>query len=239
MTVMGPYNSPMALAVRPWGALFWSLWAAFVVPTAIYLIFKIVAPDFYNNALTVSSEFAREFWFMLLVAHGATLVLMMAWAEYAGAGPFAGEMRINANVVALAAIGGPFLLIGSTVVVAMLFANGDPNWAVRGDIDLGIYSLERSGILLIAFVVLVAPVLEEVAFRGIGMGCLLARQWDPAMVIGMTAFIFTLTHTQYQPLALIPIFITGVFLGWLRVRTGTVAAPLIAHMSANACQLIL
>jgi len=238
MTATGPYNSPMALAVRPWGSLFWSLWAYWFLIPLLFQFVQAFAPDLYELAGSDAAGGARALWLVFLIAEGSALVFMIIWAERIGAGSFAGVMRINPGVAGLSLVGGPMVMYIAFVFTAAIFANGDPNWAIRDGIDLDIYNPETAGILLFVSIVVVAPIFEEVALRGIGMGCLLARGWEPGMVIGLNALIFTLMHTQYNPPALIPIFITGAFLGWLRVRTGSIAAPILAHMGANGFQFI-
>src|SRR3972149_2036201 len=89
---------------------------------------------------------------------------------------------------------------------------------------------------------------EEVLFRGFLQGRLhdiFGRTWKfPGALIGpglfLTAFIFALSHylTEPAPLRLL-VFFPGLLFGWLRERSDSVAAPVIAHALANVAFLTL
>ncbi len=81
--------------------------------------------------------------------------------------------------------------------------------------------------------VLAGPVFEELAFRGLLLGVLLARGWNPFAAIVLVAAIFAITHHQYTPAGLIVIFIGGLIFGMLRVATGGLLAPMLSHMLVN------
>lgn len=81
--------------------------------------------------------------------------------------------------------------------------------------------------------VIAAPVFEELAFRGLMLGVLLARGWNPFAAIALTAAIFAFTHQQYAVLGLFAIFIGGFILGLLRVATGGLFAPTLCHALVN------
>lgn len=78
-----------------------------------------------------------------------------------------------------------------------------------------------------------APLLEEVAFRGVGIGCLRARGWGPAASVTVVALLFAIVHTQYVPSGIFAIFVSGLLLGALRLRTGGIAVPIVAHFGMN------
>jgi uncharacterized protein len=72
------------------------------------------------------------------------------------------------------------------------------------------------------------------AFRGLFLGCLLARGWNPWIAIGVTAAAFASIHGQYYLPGLLSVFVGGLLFGALRVLTGGLAAPIMAHMTMNA-----
>jgi membrane protease YdiL (CAAX protease family) len=88
-------------------------------------------------------------------------------------------------------------------------------------------SFSSHGILFLFAAVAMAPLIEEIAFRG-----LLYRAWAeswgwaPAMVA--SSALFGLFHTSF-----IAAFTSGLFYVCLYRRTGTLVAPLIAHAIGN------
>jgi membrane protease YdiL (CAAX protease family) len=86
------------------------------------------------------------------------------------------------------------------------------------------------GIALLA--VLVAPVAEEVAFRGL-LYPAIRRRLRPAGAIAVTAVLFGLVHFE-APAVWAPLAILGAFLAYLVEATGSVVPAVAAHMAFNA-----
>lgn len=83
--------------------------------------------------------------------------------------------------------------------------------------------------------VLVTPVSEEVLFRGFVLRGLLVRIGaGPAIV--STALVFSALHLDTG--TIIPIFLTGLALGWLNVKTGSLWPCIAAHAGQNAIALL-
>lgn len=88
--------------------------------------------------------------------------------------------------------------------------------------------------LLIIFIILVAilgPFVEEVAFRGMWYSALLRKFNSKLIAIVGSAFVFSLIHLEIERIFLI--FITGLILGYLRAKTNSLGAPVVAHMVNN------
>jgi len=81
--------------------------------------------------------------------------------------------------------------------------------------------------------VVTAPTFEELVFRGVLLGCLLARGRNPWLAVAITAAAFAGIHGQYHLPALISVFIGGVLFGWLRILCKGLAAPILAHSLMN------
>ncbi|MDC7786451.1 CPBP family intramembrane metalloprotease [Rhodoplanes sp. TEM] len=81
--------------------------------------------------------------------------------------------------------------------------------------------------------VIVAPIGEELLFRGfVFRGC--ARSDTGAMpTIVLTAFVFALLHVQYDWVGILLIFAVGLLLGWLRWRTGSTTLVILLHVLLN------
>jgi membrane protease YdiL (CAAX protease family) len=87
--------------------------------------------------------------------------------------------------------------------------------------------------LLIAGVI-VAPVVEEIFFRGFAFAGLRNRySWRKAAVI--SSLLFASVHLQ--PAALIPIFILGLIFSYLYYRSGSIMPAILMHVSTNALAL--
>jgi membrane protease YdiL (CAAX protease family) len=74
---------------------------------------------------------------------------------------------------------------------------------------------------------------EELVLRGVLFDAVSARAGD-VVAIGLTALLFAVIHLPLYGGASLGIDLcVGVFLGCLRVATGSVAAPLVAHVLAD------
>lgn len=93
--------------------------------------------------------------------------------------------------------------------------------------------------LAIGYVVVIAPVVEEVIFRGFvqeGLGRWLGgRRW--VAILG-TSVVFALIHIpSVDGQALVPLFVLSCLLGVVRERTGGVWAGVIVHGIFNAANI--
>lgn len=105
---------------------------------------------------------------------------------------------------------------------------------------LGITPKGISGwIILIVLTVVGAPIVEEVFFRGLIQGAFNRRCGTGASLF-ITAVIFSFAHVPgegaFAPFMLFPM---AVVLGYLRLKTGRLAAGMIAHAEFNAIGLLL
>jgi membrane protease YdiL (CAAX protease family) len=97
-----------------------------------------------------------------------------------------------------------------------------------------------SALLLGAFGVLVAPLMEELLFRGF-LYPALARWTGTVVSVIITASAFTLLHGAqlgYSWAPLLLIFVVGVTLTVTRARTNSVATCVIVHMTYNFVLLL-
>ena len=78
--------------------------------------------------------------------------------------------------------------------------------------------------------VVVAPVTEEVLFRGLILRGFLANYSKRGAIL-LSALLFALMHTN--PWQFIPAFVAGVLLAWLLIETGSLVPCLFAHAVAN------
>ena len=84
-------------------------------------------------------------------------------------------------------------------------------------------------------VALVAPVVEELTYRGLGFAAVRDAYGAGAAVV-VTAAAFGLAHGLVVALPVLTIF--GLILGWLRLRTESLYPPIILHALFNGIALI-
>lgn len=101
----------------------------------------------------------------------------------------------------------------------------------------------RIGAVVVASAVLVAPVAEELFFRGMLFQALRTRlgRWPG---IGMSGFLFGAAHLfGAQELAgalytFVVLSAFGMFLAWALDRSGTIAVPILMHMTFNGAAVV-
>ncbi len=78
-----------------------------------------------------------------------------------------------------------------------------------------------------------APVAEELLFRGLLFGVLRDTRLRLAGTLIATAALWSALHMQYSLYGLAAIFFIGLYLGWLRERTGSLIPPMVCHALYN------
>lgn len=110
------------------------------------------------------------------------------------------------------------------------------------DLDISEEARELTGlgsgaglVLLSVMIVVGAPLVEEIFFRGL-LQQSLTRRFGPGWALGGSSVLFGLTH--FQPLLLPGLIAFGVVLGLLARRSGRLGPAVIAHMAFNAVTVI-
>ncbi len=95
-------------------------------------------------------------------------------------------------------------------------------------------------LLLIAVVVVLVPLLEEVVFRGAIQGCLRSLTASPWPGILLTSILFGVMHLNVAEPAAVPgLVVFGTALGVVYERTGTLLAPVLMHALFNLGNIVL
>jgi len=115
-----------------------------------------------------------------------------------------------------------------------VFGNWDPS-EEQGLVPHG-WDSSRAPAFIAFFVVvtLVAPAVEELTYRGLGISLLLP--WGAVLAIGATGLLFGAAHGLVVALPILTVF--GLVVGWLRVRTNSVYPGIVLHGTFNAIALI-
>jgi CAAX protease family protein len=91
-------------------------------------------------------------------------------------------------------------------------------------------------VLLVLMVVVGAPIIEELFFRGLLMRAIQAR-WDDRIALVVSALFFALVH--FQPLQIPGLFAFGLILGTCAQRTGRLGMGILAHSAFNATAVVM
>lgn len=89
---------------------------------------------------------------------------------------------------------------------------------------------------LVVIIVIGAPIVEELVYRGLLQGAVLRRLHDAVAVVAVAAF-FALIHFRWVEFP--GLFVFGLVLGVCALRTGRLGLSIVTHMAFNATGLLL
>ena len=125
--------------------------------------------------------------------------------------------------------------VAGLLIAADLFTLLVGREVVPGFMREAYLSARNSGSLVLFFlaVVIVAPISEEVAFRGFLFRGLSASWLGVSGAIIATSAAWAAMHVQYDTFTLAQIFVIGLLLGWIRWASGSTLLTIMLHMLAN------
>lgn len=131
------------------------------------------------------------------------------------------------------------VLLGWLGVTAVALAASDlASWLLGRplvpEVMQAVYASADRPLLLVAALVLAAPLFEEVLFRGFLLAGLVRSRLGPAGSVALSAAAWAALHLQYDWYGITTIVVFGLLLGAARVHAGTVLVPLVLHAGANA-----
>ncbi len=155
---------------------------------------------------------------------------------------FADDYGLRFKVVDL--VGVPIGVLSQLVVVRLIYwplERGWPQTFSRSRVERNardLYDQARGGWLvgLVAIVVIGAPLVEELVYRGLLQGALVRRFNDAVAVVAVAAF-FALIHFRWVEYP--GLFVFGLVLGVCVLRTRRLGMGILTHMSFNATGLLL
>ena len=155
---------------------------------------------------------------------------------------FADEYGLRFRLVDL--IGVPVGVLAQLVVVRLIYwplERGWPQTFSRSRVERNardLYDQAHAGWLvgLVAIVVIGAPIVEELMYRGLLQGALVRRLNDAVAVVAVAAF-FAAIHFRWVEFP--GLFVFGLILGVCALRTGRLGMGIAAHMAFNATGLLL
>jgi membrane protease YdiL (CAAX protease family) len=90
---------------------------------------------------------------------------------------------------------------------------------------------------LIGTIVILAPVGEEILFRGFLQTFLESAWRDVTKAVLFTSLFFAVIH--FNPYWVVQIYLLGILLGYLTWRTGSILASIVFHILVNGTSLLL
>jgi len=171
--------------------------------------------------------------FLLAAVSGAVLVgvvVLAARLRHWSAREYLGLIRPSRRDVAIAVA---FLLVigAADYTVVELLDAGQP----QSQIDR-YWSAKSAGALPLFWIdwVVIAPVSEELVFRGFLQRGWVRSQSGAVLGIVVISAVWTAAHVQYSWLHLSSIFLSGLLFGWVRWRSGSTLLTILMHAILNA-----
>jgi uncharacterized protein len=155
---------------------------------------------------------------------------------------FSDEYRLRFNAVDL--VGVPVGVLSQLVVLRLVYwplERGWPQTFSRSRVERNardLYDRAHGGWLvgLVIVVVIGAPFVEELMYRGLLQGAAVRRLNEAVAVLVVAAF-FALIHFRWVEFP--GLFVFGLVLGVCALRTGRLGMSIAAHMAFNATGLLL
>lgn len=98
------------------------------------------------------------------------------------------------------------------------------------EIIVEVYDTSEWPSLLRVATIIFAPVLEEVFFCGFPFEGFRQSRLSFIGAIGLTALVWSLFHVQYAVYEIATIFVFGIVLGIVRLKTGSLWSPMLMHV---------
>lgn len=243
-----PFASPAAAAPAgplptsppPWGLLGSIVWGAlgvaiwFAVQTVVFIGFVVWREAVTPGAVDMS-KLAHD---GLLLA----LVIILAGPAWIGVSVLAARWRgwRARDYLALVPPRRREIAFAVACTVVLLVTFDLLTWAFGRDVVPSFMreayiTAHRYGALLLFFfaVIIVAPITEEIAFRGFLFRGLSSSWLGVAGTIVVTSAAWAAMHVQYDLIQVAQIFLVGLLLGWLRWASGSTLLVIGLHMLAN------
>jgi membrane protease YdiL (CAAX protease family) len=155
---------------------------------------------------------------------------------------FAADYGLRFRVIDL--VGVPVGVLAQLVVVRLVYwplERGWPQTFSRSRVERNardLYDRAHGGWLvgLVAIVVIGAPFVEELVYRGLLQGAVVRRVNDAVAVVAVAAF-FALIHFRWVEYP--GLFVFGLILGVCALRTRRLGMGILAHVAFNATGLML
>lgn len=175
----------------------------------------------------------------LLATNLLAFAVTLGWASWANRGRNREMWRSGRSgwagwVAALAAVPGLMIVVvtlaNPLVALLRLIPGYDPTRDPLG----GLLDFERHPFVSVAMVVVLAPVAEEILFRGYILRGL-AERLRPGAALWLSTLLFVVAHAN--PVQVPVGLALGLVCGWIFLRTRSLALCIVVHLANNALAL--
>lgn len=147
---------------------------------------------------------------------------LAGWPSWSGPNA-SGALRAGVGWGAVAWVGAAAVSVAVTLGLEQIGVDADPQAAERALL------LVEPWLAVVAIVIL-APIAEEIFFRGVVFNAWLREAGRTIAYLG-SATLFAVIHLSL--VAVVPIFLLGLALAWVYRRTGNLLAPIAMHATVN------
>ena len=245
--LIGAFSPSTAVSPAPRTASPWGVWATLGFTAAVAGAFILVESMVVVVWVVVGAASGRSVAPRSLETNGLLLALATCVA-----GPVAialtwlfarirREMRV-ADYLALRPVSPKAVLKWATALLLLIMLSDMltawlgrpivPEFMVRAYRTAGFVPL--LGLALIV----VAPLMEEVLFRGFLFEGVLHSRLGAGGAVGFTSLVWALTHVQYDAYGIATIFVSGLLLGYVRLKTGSLYATIFLHGLMNLVAML-
>lgn len=225
----------------PWG--FWASTGFGILAVSAWLLVQWIAAIVMFAWLGINAQSTAEE-IKAVASHGAMIAASTIGAMPAAVAVLALAARLRrCDVAYYLALHWPERrdLILGILVLAVLLPLGDfASWMTGRDIVpsfvVEAFRTARASNTLVVFIlalVVAAPLMEELLFRGFLLPGYAASKLGPTGAVVVTSVAWASMHIQYETFYVVQIFILGCVFGWLRLRSGSTVLTLILHGIVN------
>ena len=181
----------------------------------------------YSSSVAALIQYGLMLGILLLIARG------LPWRDvFALRRPARWRRALGLAVLALVAIYAAALAYEQAL---SLFGDFDAT-EEQGLVPDG-WDSSRAGAFVAFFLVVtfIAPAVEELTYRGLGLSLL--QPYGTVLAVVATGVLFGLAHGLLIGLPILTVF--GIVVGWLRVRTASIYPPIALHAAFNGIALLV
>lgn len=200
---------------------------AFIGAYVVSSFFVGILHTVLKNNTAIDGDFISALCYTLQFA--VVILFMVFYGRSRGQSDVLLKFKVRSTTFPLI-LWGVVLIFATSIVIEPLLAIFP-----SGMLEQAYRSMGRGGWTILQLVVL-APLLEEVLFRGLIQGALVKRYRTWVSIIA-AAFLFGIVHII--PQQVLNAFVIGIILGYIYYRTESLAAVMIIHALNNAVSYVL
>jgi len=196
-------------------------------------------PDFFELMDAIGTVLSTQLGFITALSAVASaiicvgLIILFAWIRKGvSIAEYLGLKRITVKqVLAVLGIMAGFIVLSDGLGI---FMDRPPS----NEFVVNIYSTSVWPALLWVALIIFVPIFEETFFRGFLFEGFRQSRLGPIGAVGLTALAWASLHIQYDFFGMGTIFILGILLGVVRIKTGSLWSTIIMHAFTNMVALL-